>query len=409
MPRFRRARVAAAGADENPCCDKDIRAPDLLRTGAGAHYRRMPLTRTRKRVAFAAAACLAFAAVAPCAVAEEVPLRVRLETPTGLGARQPTSIGLYGRAAANCAPTITHVGAEGVDLSVELHASRTGCDSAHPTPFALRVDPAASAGTPLLPNQVYRLRVYSDAGGSTALVAFHLIDTGLSASAAPENGFWWSQSSQESGPLSRSTGISLESQGDQIAISLYGFADSGSATWYFGSARLKGRTAVVPLVELGNGDPLFSPTGSEPTAQAGPRLELEFLAPTRARAWLIRSHDGIDTAVRLLSLSRTRFAAGEAGASWNGRWVLVTDDGNAPRQFEFSTPTRQDADAFHLVDGSGDATLDCRSSGADGLPDLCSLSVGATVLADFDRIGFDRFDGRQANGAAVHLIRIARQ
>jgi hypothetical protein len=154
---------------------------------------------------------------------------------------------------------------------------------------------------------------------------------------------------------------------------------------------------------------LFSPTGSEPTAQPGPRLEIEFLAPTRARAWLVRQQAGIDTAVRLLSLSRTRFVAGEAGASWNGRWVLVTDDGNAPRQFEFSTPTRQDAGAFHLVDDAGDASLDCRSNGADGLPDLCSLSVGAAVLADFDRIGFDRFDGRQANGAAIHLIRVSPQ
>ena len=371
----------------------------------------MPLTRTRKRAAFAAWACLAFAAIAPCSAAgaaDQAPLRVRLETATSLSSRQPTTIVIYGRAAANCVPTIAHVSAEGVDVSVELHASRTGCDAAHQTPFVLHVDTAASAGTPLLPGQVYRLRIYSDAGGSSALVAFRLIDTGLGASAAPENGFWWSQASQEAGPASRSTGISLESQGDQIAISLYGFADSGNATWYFGSARLRGRTAVVPLLELGNGDPLFSPTGSEPTAQSGPRLEIEFLAPTRARAWLVQQQNGLDTAVRILSLSRTRFASGEAGASWNGRWVLVTDDGNAPRQFDFSTPTRQDSGAFHLVDGASDASLDCRSNGADGLPDLCTLSVGAAVIADFDRIGLDHLDGQRGDGAGARLVRASR-
>ncbi len=375
----------------------------------GAHYPRMPLTRTRKLAALVAAAGIALVASVPCIAqaAADAGLRVRFETATGLSSHQPPSIAIYGQAAANCVPKIERVDAEGVDLSIVLHASRTGCDPAHPSPFVLHVDTVAMAGTPLLPGQVYRLRVYSDADGTSSLAVFRLLDTGLSAAAEPENGFWWSQASAEAGPASRSTGISLESQGDQIAISLYGFADSGSATWYFGSARVRGRTLVVPLVELANGDPMFSPTGSEPTAQSGPRLEIEFLAPTRARAWLVRHQDGIDTAVRMLSLSRTRFASGEASASWNGRWVLVADDETAPRQFEFSTPTRQDADAFHLVDGNGNASLDCRGSGAGALPDLCTLSVGAEVLADFDRVGLDHLDGRQANGATVRLIRVS--
>jgi hypothetical protein len=351
---------------------------------------------------------LAFVVSAPCsAAAADAGLRVRFEAPTGLSSRQAPSIAIHGQAAANCTPKIERVDAEGLDLSVALHASRTGCDSARPSPFVLHVDTVAMAGTPLLPGQVYRLRIYSDAGGTSSLAAFRLVDTGLSAAVEPENGFWWSQPGAEAGPASRSTGISLESQGEQIAISLYGFADSGSATWYFGSARMRGRTVVVPLVELANGDPLFSPTGSEPIAQSGPRLEIEFLAPMRALAWLVRQQDGVDTAVRMLSLSRTRFASGEAGASWNGRWVLVADDETAPRQFEFSTPTRQDADAFHLVDGNGNASLDCRGNGAGALPDLCTLSVGADVLADFDRIGLERLDGRQGNGTGVRLIRVS--
>jgi hypothetical protein len=393
---------------EKPFRDREFRRPGLPRADAGAHYPRMPLTRTRKRAAFIAAAGMAFAASAPgVAAAGETALRIRLETATGIYSGQPSSIAIYGQAPANCAPRIERVDVEGVDMSVTLHASRTGCDAAQSIPFRLRVDTVAMAGTSLLPGQVYRLRVYSDAEGTRALAAFRLVDTGLSARTEPENGFWWSQASADAGPASRSTGISLESQGDQIAISLYGFTDSGSATWYFGSARLQGRTAVVPLLELANGDPLFSPTGSEPTAQPGPRLEIEFLAPTRARAWLIRQHDGVDTAVRMLSLSRTRFATGDVSASWNGRWIFVTDDEDASRQFEFSTPTRQDADAFHLVDGHGNASLDCRGSGAGALPDLCTLSVGAEVLADFDRIGLDRLVGRQGNGSGARLIRVS--
>jgi len=369
----------------------------------------MPLIRTRKLAALVASAGFAFAASAPCfAAAVDTSLRVRLEAATDISSRKPSSIAIYVQAPANCTPKIERVDADGVELSVELHASRTGCDTAHPGPFVLHVDTAAASGAPLLAGQVYRLRIYSDAAGTSSIVAFRLLDTGLSATAEPENGFWWSQASAEAGPASRSTGISLESQGGgQVAISLYGFSDSGNATWYFGTARLRGRTAVVPLVELMNGDPMFSPTSSEPTAQSGPRLEIEFLGPTRARAWLVRQKDGADTAVRMLSLSRARFAPGEASASWNGRWVLVADDESAPRQFEFSTPTRQEADAFHLVDNNGNASLDCRGNGAGALPDLCTLSIGADVLADFDRIGLDRLAGRQGNGAGVRLIRVS--
>ena len=393
---------------ENPLRDKDIRGPGLLRTNEGAHYPRMPLIRTRKLATLFAAAGLAFAASAPCVAAPaDTGLRVRLETTAGVPSRPPSSLAIYGHAAANCTPTIARVDAEGVDLTIDLHASRTACDGARQIPFVLRADTSAMAGTPLLPGQVYRLHIYSDAGGTRSLAAFHLVDTGASPSMEPENGFWWSQADTDAGPASRSTGISLESQGDQIAMSLYGFSDSGSATWYFGSARVQGRTAIVPLVELANGDPLFSPTGSEPTAQSGPRLEIEFLAPTRARAWLVRQQNGVDTAVRMLSLSRARFASGDVGSSWNGRWVLVADDETMPRQFEFSAPTRQDADAFHLVDGSGNTSLDCRGNGTGTLPDLCTLSVGTEVLADFDRIGLDRLEGRQGNGAGVHLIRVS--
>lgn len=400
--------AAAAVPHEKPFRDKDIRGPGLLRTDGGAHYPRMSLIRTRKFAALVAAAALAFAASAPCiAATADAGLRVRFETAAGVSSRPRTSLAVYGNAAANCMPKIERVDAEGVDVSIVLHASRTGCDSTHPTPFVLRADAAVMAGTQLLPGLVYRMHVYSDAGGTRSLAAFQLVDTGVSASIEPESGFWWSQASADAGPASRSTGISLETQGDQIAISLYGFTDSGSATWYFGSAHVHGRTAVVPLVELANGDPLFSPTGSEPIAQSGPRLEIEFLAPTRARAWLVRQQDGVDTAVRILSLSRARFAAGDASSSWNGRWVLVADDESAPRQFEFAAPTRQDADAFHLVDGSGHTSLDCRGNGTGALPDLCTLSAGTEVLADFDRIGLDRLEGRQGNGAGVRLIRVS--
>ena len=49
-----------------------------------------------------------------------------------------------------------------------------------------------------------------------------------------------------------------------------------------------------------------------------------------------------------------------------------------------------------------------RTSRFDGLPDLCTLSVGAAVIADFDRIGLDHLDGQRGDGAGARLVRASR-
>lgn len=316
-------------------------------------------------------------------------------------------IGIVGRTQARCLPTAERVTVDGPDVGIELHVPRTGC-AAGTVGYTLHVDPGLSAA-PLAPGRIYRVSVFSDAGDAPGLVAFRVLDTNISGAGAPqpENGFWWSESSIETGPASRSTGVSLEAQGGQLAVSLFGFGDEGSPIWYFGSARQKGRTAVVPLLGLRNGDPLFSPTGSRPDATEGLRLEFEFLSPSRARAWLVRSDDRRDVAVRAFTLSRSNFATADAGADWSGRWVLVGDDGVTLQEFEFETPTRQDADTSRFVGADG-ASLDCRRNGSSSIPDLCTLSTGAATLADFDQIGLDRLDGRDSRGARVRLLRVSR-
>ncbi|HEU4663876.1 MAG TPA: hypothetical protein VFS55_07585 [Dokdonella sp.] len=362
----------------------------------------MSPSRTRNRAlapALAVCAALLLAAVAPPASA----LSVRLES-TVSGLR----IGLVGQAPARCLPVADRVSVDGDDVGIVLHAPTTGCAPERGTvAYALHVDPA-TFGTPLAPGRTYRVSVFSDAADRPGLVAFRLLDTNASSARAPqpENGFWWSQASSETGPASRSTGISLEAQGDQLAVSLFGFGDEGSPVWYFGSARRKGRTAVVPLLELRNGDPLFSPTGSRPNAIEGLRLELDFLSPSRARAWLVRSDDRRDIGVRALTLSRSSFSNAD-GADWSGRWILVGDDTATLRPFEFEPPTRRDAGTLHFAATDG-ASLDCRYGQLASTPDFCTLSLGASTLADFDQVGLDRLDGRDASGAHVQLLRVAR-
>ncbi|MGN6520786.1 MAG: hypothetical protein ACTHK2_15305 [Dokdonella sp.] len=368
----------------------------------------MSLPRTTKRAALArrlAGCALVFGMLAMPAYA----LNVRLESTDPIDAPLPHyQIGIIGQAPSTCRPSIQRTSFNGPDIGIELHVPKTGCPDRRASNYALRVDPV-EAGAPLAPGQVYRVSVFSDAGDSPGMIAFRLLDTSAPGSGTPqpENGFWWSEASIEAGPASRSTGMSLEAQGDQLAVNLFGFSDDGNPVWYFGSARQKGRTTVVPLLELRNGDPLFSPTGSRPRAIDGLRLELEFLSPSRARAWLVRSDDRRDIAVRAFALSRSSFANGEAGADWSGRWVLVGEDETTLRQFEFARPTRQDANTFHFLDADG-ASLDCRRSPLATIPDLCTLSLGASTIADFNQVGLDRLDGRDAHGARVRLLRVTR-
>ncbi|TCO41911.1 hypothetical protein [Dokdonella fugitiva] len=352
---------------------------------------------------------IALASVALCAASGAGAIGVRVEPATSGGTLHPR-IGIIGKAPTNCKPSVDHVTIDGQDIGIVLHSPKVGCWTGSGSGYVLHVDPA-EVGATMTPGTVYRVSVFSDAGDAPGLVTFRLLDATLDPPATPdapqpENGFWWSQDSAETGPASRSTGMSLEAQGGQLAVGLFGFGDAGNPTWYFGSARRQGRTAVVPLLELRNGDPLFSPTGSRPSAVDGLRLELEFLSPARARAWLVRSDDRRDIAVRAFTFARSNFSNIDARVDWDGRWVLVGDDAGALREFEFATPTRQDADTLRFFDASG-ATLECRASGS-GVPRACTLSGGASPIAEFDQVGLDRLDGRGTNGERVRLMRVSR-
>lgn len=333
-------------------------------------------------------------------------MRVELEKASGARAAR---IGIDGTAPAGCVPTVEHASLDGTDLAVSLVVPATGCKPQRQVPFHLDIDPAAVAGVAALPGQIYRVRVYADSGSGASLAAFGLIDTSASAVApVPESGFWWSQALPEASAPAAGSGMSIEVQDNQIAASLLGFGDTGSATWYFGSATMAGRTARIPLVHLANGDTWFSAMGTQPDVESGPRLELEFLSPTRARAWLVRSADGRDVEVRALAFARTVFATGPAGTAWTGRWVLVAGDGRGARVFDFTGTSSRDAESFQLVDSSSNASLECRLVTGTTHPDACTLSALAGPLVDFDEVGFDHLSGHDANGAPIQMLRVTR-
>lgn len=370
------------------------------RGARAAHYPEMPLRCTRHIVASIALLAVAIPAFAAGGAA----LRVRLEPPM-MGAHR---IGIDGSAPAGCVPHVERVVLDGADISVELAAPATSCKPQRQVPFHLQADPAATVGAHALAPGVYRVRVYTGSGTSPNLAAFALIDTFAPAVAPlPESGFWWTQPGTDGGAVA-GTGMSLELQDNQLAASLLGFAGSGTSSWYFGSATLTGRIAKIPLVQLANGDEWFASLGSAPDVQPGPRLEIEFLSPTRAQAYLVRGGDSDALQVRSLNLARAAFSSGPAGSSWVGRWVLIPEDGGSTRLFDFAAPTHRDGESFRLVDATNDAVLDCRLVAGTQQADACTLTASAATVADFDQVGLDHFAGHGTNGAPVQLLRVPR-
>lgn len=362
----------------------------------------MPLRCTRHNIVFALIAVLAMFALPASATDGVGALRIGLAPQS---AKTPRAIDVSGTAPAGCLPRIEQVTIDGADVNIALSASATGCKPLRRIPFRLQAD-VMSGG--MVTASVYRVRVYTGSSTSPRLAAFALIDASASSLApVPESGFWWTQTGPDT-VAAAGTGMSLELQQNQLAASLLGFAESGASSWLFGSTPLNGRVARIPLVELANGEDWFSAIGTRPNAQSGPRLEIEFLSPTRARAYLVRGEDSDNVQVRPLLLSRTAFATGAAGTSWVGRWVLIREEGGEPRMFDFAGPTNRDADSFRLTDTANDAVLDCRLVSGTQQADACTLSTSAATIGDFDQVGFDHFSGHSVDGAPIQLLRVPR-
>lgn len=362
----------------------------------------------RRRAAALLAAALGLGLPALAAHATDLaPKKLRVSYLSATAVNAPRLL-VAGSAPVRCIPALEHTQIDGNDISITLSQPQDGC-SAQTTAFRFIVDPLANAGVPLAPNQVYRVRVYLDgSGGAATLTSFGLVGTGTAASSPlPEDGFWWPESTPAAS-ASIGNGLTLERQDGKLAVGLFGFDDGGAATWYFGSATLDGRIARVPLVQLANGDGLFSQAGNRPSASAGPRLELEFLSPTRVRAWLVRSDGNRDVEVRAMNLSRTHFSTASSGAAWSGQWVLVADDGGTPALFDLADASSPDGESFRLADTARDATLDCRTDADAKQAQACTLTVAAATLADFDQVGFDRLVGHGQSGQRVTLMRVPR-
>lgn len=339
---------------------------------------------------------------------EPANLRVRVTNAASALAHATDSVmfELAGTAALHCAPDVTGAAVSGAnDVEIRMHWPIIGCNPARATGFAVAVDVAAVTGVALPRGRVYPVSIRTAEGD---LLAFRLFDTTpMHRGIQPESGFWWPTANDAlASPVSVGTGVGIEVQGSQLAVNVFGFDDSGAATWYFGTAQQIGRVATAQLVGLQQGDPLLAPMGRQPQARAGLRLELLFLSPTMARAWLVSDVDGRDQLVREFMLTRRTFdLRGSFTTQLAGRWVLVSDGEAAPRQFQWWAQVGRGEGRTQLG-GSDGSVLECRLDPATGAAAACSLSVNGVVEAEFDQVGFDRLGGRGNDGAAVQLLRV---
>lgn len=323
----------------------------------------------------------------------------------------PARLDIFGSATLGCTPRIDRIAVDGSDISAILRTAETGCRPGPSHPFHLTSNLAQATALPQpLPLGVYRIRVYDSPSSGLNLIAFRVVDTTPIADAPlPESGFWWSVSADDGSPAGAATGVGIERQGQDLAAELYGFDDAGAPTWFFGSGTLRGRTALVPLVKLAGGTPLFHGGGSAvPNATGGPQLDIVFDSPTSAHAYLVRTDPSGRVDVRSMAIARTPFAATPPGHTWAGRWVMVGngDVRPVPQVFDFSGVGSVDSVRFTLSDAAADATLDCRLAEGTTRADLCTLSVGALPLATFDKVGIDHMAGIAEDGSRVELVRV---
>jgi hypothetical protein len=369
--------------------------------------------RRNRGAAFRALAFYALlAGASPSAVADDADIRLSLVATSEHAPQLPPILHIAGTWANSCVPTVERTTVDNHNIDIHLRASTDHCAAAV-TPLDLKVNPAKAAGREELGSGIYEVRLFlSQPGGSSELVAFRLLLAGaVDATAQPENGFWWSVPTADKAPALAGSGLTIERQGDNLAITLLSY-EAGTPVWYFGSTKMQGNIARAPLTRMIGGAEPFAIAASSPGAEPGPTLNLSVLGPAHAQAWLVRPRPGAAQAIETqeLNLMRLPFESGHPGATWRGQWILIEADARAARMIDLADAVTADAESFRLRDSDGSTILHCRliDIGGHSMPALCSLIDGETVLADFDRIGLDRLGGYTPDGTAVQFVRLPR-
>lgn len=345
-------------------------------------------------------------------------VEIRLENSPASTAILPWSLRISGLWPTDCLPTLESVNVEGNDIRIVTRNQKTLCLQ-HPTSFNLIVNPAAAVGRSLLDLGVYRVSFYAANGLHAPLMlsGFALINTGsavVKQGIEPESGFWWPQKNLNYPNTAPSMGFNLELQGTTLVVSTLSYNDKGEPVWYFGSGKLAGRTAHIPLLHLrgptlfGQGDAILFPQGGGALT-----VDLEFHSTAQATAWFTRSaelnHESA-LEVRSVSLARLPFANEPAGIVWQGEWIFVPDNPTqSPQRLHLDNLLNQNDQAFILLDNQTGYSMKCDRNmhQKDLPPTLCTLeNIHGTAIAKFNTIAISHLEGSTTDNYRAQMIRL---
>jgi hypothetical protein len=393
----------------------------LPKPAKGAHYPKMIVHRTTnadanvRRASFWLPLALIFVVASWCSPSParelvDEDLQLDLVSSSAAAPQWPPDLTIDGVWPDTCPPKVVRTSLDGSDIDILLRGSGRQCTKVA-TPLHLKVNPAREAGLQQLALGVFRVRLHLlQPNGSSLLIGFRLLQSGWDDTLSrPESGFWWSVSTPVQEPSLAGSGLSIEQQGENLAVTLLSY-EAGAPVWYFGSTRMPGSIAHVQLLRMVGGDEPFAGPNGDPRAEPGPSLNLQFLGPAQAQAWLVRPRPGADRGldIQALDLLRLPFETERDGAAWQGQWALVVGEARQARIMELADLVTADAESFRLSDRADGLSLQCRLNDIGGhpTPAFCSLFDGERILADFDRIGLDRLSGLAADGNPARLVRL---
>ncbi len=339
-------------------------------------------------------------------------LDVRLVAASEVAPQWPPDLIVEGMWPDACLPSLLRTRVVDHDIDIYLRSEIRTCAQVQ-TAFQLKLNLVREARLDQLGLGIYRVRLFlAHDKGNNELIAFRLLRSGGDdRRSRPESGFWWSVPTANNVPALPGNGLSIEQQGDILAVTWLSY-ESGAPTWYFGSQTMSGKIARIALSRMVGGGEAFAGPNAAPEIEPGLAINIEFLTPAHANAWLVRGQPGTARAIEVqdLNLARLPFAEGHPGKGWQGDWALIVGNSVDARIIELVTLATADAETFRVSDPLGSINLQCRLDDVGGHPvaSFCSLTDGASVLADFDQVGLDRLAGQNADGTPARLVRLPR-
>lgn len=352
---------------------------------------------------------LALLAVLPSEAAAFEPARIVLAQGAG-GAEGPV-LEVGGIWPDTCPPRLDNIHIQGRDITLLASRETEGCRRS-PTPYTLRSAPLAPPD-PVSGSGIHRVRLSVAGIGaqeSPSLAGFALLHLGQpTPMPALESGLWWAEQGEGEFNGNAGLGLSVETQGDLISLSIMGYDPHGGSTWYFGADTLTHGIAQLDLTRFDGGAGPFETQAAPESIHLSGQVAIETRSPAHAVLWFSKA-DPETGALDLRPISFVRFSfEQDPTRALLGRWLLAGDRAQtrSTHWLEWSQ-VHITAEGFQLAHADGSQTLHCLQPDKHGIapPQLCRLDLGQGDIVELTDIALRRISGWDKQGHKVLLFRL---